>query len=88
MIKIEITEYYKSNALMPKKGGMFIITESEYIIKGYIFTVARYEISKTLVSKISFLFRKGIRLNDGEKEIDVYFLSKTAERLYQLLRLK
>ena len=71
---------------MPTNGGTLIITENEYIIKYLFFTVARYEINKTHTSKISFV-SKGINLNDGEKQINLYFFSKTADKVYQLLNL-
>ena len=86
MKKFKVISYHKSNALMPTNGGTLIITENEYIIKYLFFTVARYEINKTLASKISFV-SKGINLNDGEKQIDLYFFSKTADKVYQLLNL-
>jgi hypothetical protein len=72
--------------LTPTNGGTLIITENEYIIKYLFFSVARYEINKTLASKISFV-SKGINLNDGEKQINLYFFSKTADKVYQLLNL-
>ncbi len=87
MKKFEVISYHKSNALTPTNGGTLIITENEYIIKYLFFTVARYEINKTLASKISFV-SKGINLNDGEKQIDLYFFSKTAQKVYELLNLK
>ena len=86
MKKFKVTSYHKDNALMPTNGGTLIITENEYIIKYLFFTVARYEINKTLASKISFV-SKGINLNDGEKQINLYFFSKTADKVYQLLNL-
>lgn len=86
MKKFKVTSYHKGNALMPTNGGTLIITESEYIIKYLFFTVARYEIDKTVASKISFV-SKGINLNDGEKQIDLYFFSKTAQKVYELLNL-
>ena len=87
MKKFKIISYHKRNALMPTNGGTLIITECEYIIKYLFFTVARYEINKTVASKISFI-SKGINLNDGEKQIDLYFFSKTAQKVYELLNLK
>ena len=54
--------------MLPTNGGRLIITESEYIIKYLFFIVARYEINKTLTTKISFV-SKGVNLNDGEKRI-------------------
>ena len=86
MKKFKVISYHKGNALMPTNGGTLIITASEYIIKYLFFTVARYEINKTVASKISFV-SKGINLNDGEKEINLYFFSKTADKVYQLLNL-
>ena len=86
MKKFKVTSYHKDNALTPTNGGTLIITENEYIIKYLFFTVARYEINKTLASKISFV-SKGINLNDGEKQINLYFFSKTADKVYQLLNL-
>ena len=53
MEKFKVTSYHKDNALIPTNGGTLIITENEYIIKYLFFTVARYEINKTLASKIS-----------------------------------
>ena len=86
MKKFKDTSYHKDNALMPTNGGTLIITENEYIIKYLFFTVARYERNKTLASKISFV-SKGINLKKKEKQIDLYFFSKTADKVYQLLNL-
>ena len=86
MKKFKVISYHKDNALTSTNGGTLIITENEYIIKHLFFTVARYEINKTLASKISFV-SKGLNLNDGEKQIDLYFFSKTADKVYQLLNL-
>ena len=87
MKKFKVTSYHKGNALFSTNGGTLIITESEYIIKYLFFTVARYEINKTLTSKIPFV-SKGVNLNDGEKEINLYFFPKTADKVYQLLNLR
>ena len=82
MKKFKVTSYHKSNALMPTNGGTLIITDTEYIIKYLFITVAKYKIDDT----ISFV-SKGLNLNDGEKQIDLYFFSKTADKIYQLLNL-
>ncbi len=87
MQKFRLNSYLKSNALVPTNGGKLIITDNEYIIKYLFLTVARYKIDKTIVSGISFL-SKGVRLNDGEKAIDLYFFSKTADKVYKLFNLK
>ena len=87
MKKFMAIGYRKGNALIGTNGGTLIITDREYIVKYLFFTVARYEINKTVASKISFV-SKGINLNDGEKEIDIYFFSKTAQKVYELLNLK
>ena len=88
MQKFSIAFYQKSNSMWSTNGGTFIITENEYIIKYLFQTVARFEIQKTLVSKINPLFLKGINLNDGKKGIDIYFYSKTTEKICCLLNLK
>ncbi len=86
MKKFKVLRYHKGNALMPTNGGTLIITETEYIVKYFFITIAKYKIDNTTASKISFV-SKGVNLNDGEKEIDLYFFSKTADRIYQLLNL-
>ena len=87
MKKFKVISYHKGNALMPTNGGTFIITGTEYIIKYFFITVAKYKIDNTIASKISFV-SKGINLNDGEKQIDLYFFSKTAQKVYELLNLE
>ena len=87
MKKFRILWYQKSTAMLPTRNARLIITDKEYIIKTFIITVARYEIEKTLVSKISFI-SKGINLDDGEREINLFFPPKTADKIYDLLKLK
>ena len=87
MKKFMTIGYRKGKALIGTNGGTLIITDREYIVKYLFFIVAKYEINKTVASKISFV-SKGINLNDGEKEIDIYFFSKTAQKVYELLNLK
>lgn len=86
MYKFRLKSYHKSNALMTANGGTLVITENEYIVKYLFITVARYEKNNTTASRISFI-SKGINLNDGEKQIDLYFFSKTAQKVYELLNL-
>lgn len=85
MNKFTIRHYHKSNALMMVNGGRLIVTENEYIIKYLFLTVARYRMKETVASRISSI-SKGINLNDGEKEIDIYFFSQTADKVYRLLK--
>ena len=87
MEKFKVACYHKSNALMPTNGGKLIITETEYIIKYLFVTIAKYKIDNTIASK-KFFILKGINLDDGEKQIDLYFLSKTAQKAYEYLNLK
>ena len=87
MEKFRLAMYLKGNSVIPMNGGTFIITEREYIIKYMIFTVAKFEKDKTLASKISFISR-GVNLDDGKKEINLYFFSKTADKVYKLLNLR
>lgn len=87
MKKFKVISYHKGNALVGTNGGTLIITDTEYIIKYLFITVAKYKIDKTLATKISFI-SNGVRLDDGEKSIDLYFFSKTADRVYKQLNLK
>ena len=75
MKKFKVTSYHKSNALTSTNGGTLIITDTEYVIKYLFITVAKYKIDDTIASKISFV-SKGLNLNDGEKQIDLYFFPK------------
>lgn len=84
-MKFKVISYRKNNALMPTNGGTLIITESEYIIKYLFITVARYKINKTLATKISYI-SKGIKLNDGEKEINLYFFLKNSENSLSIIK--
>lgn len=72
MKKFKVISYYKKNAFMPTNGGTLIITDNEYIIKYLFLTVARYDVNKTVASKISFI-SKGINLNDGKKKLTFTF---------------
>ena len=87
MKKFKVISYHKGNALMPTNGGTLVVTDTEYIVKYLFITVARYKIDNTIASEISFI-SKGINLNDGEKQIDLYFYSKTAQEVYELLNIK
>ena len=87
MKKFKTIGYHKANALVGTNGGTLIITDTEYIIKYLFITVAKYKIDKTLATKISFI-SNGVRLDDGEKSIDLYFFKKTADRVYKQLNLK
>lgn len=87
MYKFKIRFYQKSNSIWFINGGTFIITKNEYIIKYLFKTVARFDINKTLTSKPA-LTPDGIHLTDGKKSIDIFFFSKTAEKVYRLLNLK
>ena len=86
MHKFRVKSYQKSSALMSMNGGTLIITENEYIVKCFFKTVGRYKINNTTASKVSFI-SKGINLNDGEKQINLYFFTKTAQKVYNLLNL-
>ena len=87
MDKFKIRFYQKSNSMWFVNGGTFIITEEEYIIKYLFQTVARFDINNTVASKPAIM-SNGIHLTDGKKSIDIYFFSKTAQKVYRLLNLK
>lgn len=78
--------YHRSGSLFSTNGGKLIVTEKEYVVKYLFLTVARFEIDKTLASRIpTHLLSKGICLDDGKKDIDLYFSGRTADKLYQML---
>ena len=84
MESYKIIHYHKSGSMFPTNGGKLIITEKEYIVKYLFQTVARFEIDKTVVSRLSGNpINIGISLTDGVKDIDLYFFKKTAEKLYK-----
>ena len=88
MQKFKIAHYQKSGSMWFTNGGKLIISENEYIVKYLFQTVARFEIDKTLVSRISANpINKGVRLTDGNKEIDLYFFKKTLEKIYKMLEI-
>ncbi len=89
MEKFKIVHYQKSGSMWFTNGGKFIITENEYIVKYLFQTVARFEIDKTIASRISTIlpFSKGIRLTDGVKEIEMCFFNKTAEKLNKIFNI-
>jgi hypothetical protein len=48
--------------------------------------VAEFEINKTIVNKINgYWFHNGIRLDDGDKQIELFFFPKTSEKVYRIL---
>ena len=86
MQKFKIAHYQKSGSMWFTNGGKFIITENEYIVKYLFQTVARFEIDKTIASRIpANPINKGIHLTDGVQEIDLYFFKKTLEKIYKML---
>ncbi len=86
MGKYKATYYKKLGSIWFVSGGKLIITENEYIIKYFFKTVARFEIDKTIVTRIPRdVLYKGIYLWDGVKGIELYFFSKTVNKLYKIL---
>lgn len=87
MEKFRIRFYKKSNSDWFVNGGKLFITENEYIIKVFFKTVAKYKIEKTLVSRVADFYSSGIRLADNEKSMELYFFPKTADKIYNFLKL-
>ncbi len=86
MEKFKIAHYQKSGSIWFTNGGKFIITENEFIVKYLFQTVARFDIDKTIASRIpANPINCGICLDDGQKNIDLYFFQKTADKLYKML---
>lgn len=87
MQKFRISHYQKANSIFMVSasfGARLLITDTQYIVKFFFRKVATFEIDKTTVTPISFI-TKGVRLSDGDKSIDLYFLPKTARKVYNLL---
>ncbi len=87
MQKYNILYYQKPNSWYTN-GGKLIVTENHCIVKYLFLAIAKFQINKTVVSKIppsASLFGQGIRLNDGVKTIDVYLTAKTTDIVYDLL---
>ena len=81
MEKFKIAHYQKSGSMWFTNGGKLIITENEYIVKYLFQTVARFEIDKTLASRISANpINKGkdtqVALLDGEIIADLEGVSE------------
>ncbi|MBQ7335822.1 MAG: hypothetical protein IJW92_05070 [Clostridia bacterium] len=86
MEKFNIAHYQKSGSMWFVNGSKLIVTENEYIVKYLFHTVARFEIDKTIASRIpANPINCGICLDDGEKSIDLYFFKKTTDKLYKML---
>ena len=84
----KITHYQKSGSMWFTNGGKLIITEREYIVKYLFQTVAKFEIDKTVASRLSANpINVGISLTDGINSIDLYFFKKTAEKLYDRFKI-
>ena len=84
----KITHYQKSGSMWFTNGGKLIITEREYIVKYLFQTVAKFEIDKTVASRLSANpINVGISLSDGVKSINLYFFKKTADKLYEKLKI-
>ena len=79
-----IAHYQKSGSMWFTNGGKLIITEREYIVKYLFQTVAKFEIDKTVASRLAANpINIGLSLTDGAKSIDLYFFNKTAGKLYK-----
>ena len=85
----KITHYQKSGSMWFTNGGKLIITEREYIVKYLFQTVAKFEIDKTVASRLTANpINVGISLSDGVKSINLYFFKKTADKLYEKLKIR
>ena len=88
MKSFKIAHYQKAGSMWFTNGGKLIITESEYIVRYLFQTVAKFEIDKTIASRLSANpINIGLSLNDGLKSIDLYFFKKTADKLYEKFKI-
>ena len=84
----KIAHYQKSGSMWFMNGGKLIITEREYIVKYLFQTVAKFEIDKTVAWRLSANpINVRIFLSDGVKSINLYFFKKTADKLYEKLKI-
>ena len=87
-MKFSVAHYKKADSDWLVNGGKLIVTDSEYVLKCFLKTVARFEADKTKFRKIpDNTLYKGISISDGERSYELYFFSKTANELCQLLKI-
>ena len=88
-MKFSVAHYKKADSDWWVNGGKFIVTDSEYVLKGFLKTVARFEAEKTKSCKIpDNMLYKGISISDGEQSYELYFFSKTASEVYRILKIQ
>lgn len=88
-MKFSVAHYKRSDSDWWVNGGKLIVTDSEYILKSFFKTVARFKTDNTKICKIhdSMLY-KGISLSDGERSYELFFFSKTANEVYHILNIQ
>jgi len=88
-MKYSIAHYQKIGTDYFINGGKLIITDSEYILKCFFKTVAKFNIEETTISKIpENLFYQGIRISDDKMGYNLYFFPKTASEIYKQLNIE
>ncbi len=88
-MKFSVAHYKKTDSDWLVNGGKLIVTDSEYVLKCFLKTVARFETHKTKFCKIpDNTFYKGVSISDGEKSYELYFFSKTANEVYHILKIR
>ena len=88
-MKFSVAHYKKADSDWLVNGGKLIVTDSEYVLKCFLNTVARFEAHKTKLCKIpDNMSYKGISISDGEQSYELYFFSKTASEVYRILKIQ
>ena len=88
-MKFSVAHYKKADSDWLVNGGKLIVTDSEYVLKCFLKTVARFEADKTKLCKIpDNMLYKGISISDGEQSYELYFFSKTANEIYREVKIQ
>ncbi len=87
-MKFSVAHYKKDDSNWLVNGGKLIVNDSEYVLKCFLKTVARFEADKTKLCKIpDNTLYKGISISDGEQSYELYFFPKTANELCRKLKI-
>ena len=87
-MKFSVAHYKKDDTDWFVNGGKLIVSDSEYVLKWFFKTVARFETHKTKLCKIpNNTFYIGGSISDGEESYELYFFSKTANELCRILKI-
>lgn len=88
MKKFTIAHFKKANSNWFANGGRLLVTDDEWIVKYFFREIGRFRRCDAKVEKIPPVScYQGIRISDDAGALELYFFSKTAERVYSLFGL-